>query len=105
MLRIEAPMICYRHAFRPLLLLAAWLLMMPPVPMGTELPPISKWRQVSSHENEKDCETARKGLRDAARETVTNDPNAHALTAAAALGGLQAKCVEVQSPPKPQPKP
>ena len=86
----------YDRAFR-WLLLGAWLLMMPPVPLGTELPPLSKWRKVSTHKTDDACERSRDELRKAARSTVTSDPNAHAVVVAAALGGLQAKCVEDKS--------
>lgn len=83
------------------LLLGAWLLMTPPVPLGTALPPLSEWSKLGSYETSKDCETIRENLRTAARRIVTNEPNATALQVAAALGRLQSRCVEVQSPQPP----
>ncbi len=78
------------------LLVGGWVLLMPPVPLGTSLPPLSEWNALSKHKTAEDCERARGQLREAARRTVTADPNASALKVAAALGQLQAQCVEVK---------
>lgn len=84
------------------LLIGGWVLLMPPVPLGTELPPISQWRVVSEHKTAVECELKRDALRQSARQVVTNDPNAKALEVAAALGGVQARCVEVKTTPAPE---
>ncbi|HXC50857.1 MAG TPA: hypothetical protein VN634_08240 [Candidatus Limnocylindrales bacterium] len=89
-----ATMIRCNHRFARPLLLGAWLLMTPPVPLGTELPPISRWTQASSHETSADCEKSREQMRSSARFIVTSVPNASALAIAAALGRLQARCIE-----------
>ena len=95
----EATMIRCNHRFGRPLLLGAWLLMTPPVPLGTELPPLSKWTQASSHESSADCEKSREQMRSTARFIVTSVPNASAMGVAAALGRLQARCVENVSAP------
>jgi hypothetical protein len=83
--------------------LLAWLLMTPPVPLGTELPPMSKWSRLSSHEKAEECERDREAVRAFARRTVAADPNASALKVAGALGRLQSRCVEVRTTAKPAP--
>jgi len=45
-----------------------------------------------------ECDAAREALRKKAQHTVTNDPNASALKVAAALGQLQARCVQRELP-------
>lgn len=86
-----------RHArfLRPLLV-GGWILIMPPVPLGTSLPPQSEWNALSEHETAEKCEEKRAAMREAARLTVWKDPNASALKVASALGQLQAQCVEVK---------
>jgi len=74
--------------------LAGWLLMMPPVPLGTSLPPLSAWSQVSKHESSDACEHRREAMRTSARKMIGSDPNASALRLAGAFGALQASCVE-----------
>jgi hypothetical protein len=82
------------------LLIAGWVLLMPPLPLGTTLPPLSEWRPVSGYKTGEDCDRALEALKAEARTTVTQDPNASALKVAAALGQLQAQCVETkESPP------
>jgi hypothetical protein len=76
------------------LLVGSWLLMTPPTPLGTSLPPVSQWSQVSTHASAAECESNREKMRSAARRTVAGDPNAHALQVAAALGQLQSRCIE-----------
>ncbi len=98
----EVTMIRCNHRFARPLLLGAWLLMTPPVRLGTELPPLSKWAQASSHETSAECEKSREQMRSSARFIVTSVPNASALAVAAALGRLQARCVEgAPAPAKP----
>jgi hypothetical protein len=72
----------------------AWILLTPPTPLGTALPPLSEWVPASTHETSAACEQARETMREAARTTATRDPNASALKVAAALGQLEARCVE-----------
>jgi hypothetical protein len=76
------------------LLIGGWLLLTPPTPLGTALPPLSEWSKVSTHTSPDECERNRERMREAARRTVTSDPNAPALKVAAALGQLQSRCVE-----------
>lgn len=100
----RAPTIrCYRAS--RWLLLGGWVLIMPPVPMGTALPPISQWSQVSAHKTASECDVAREAMRKSANRTVTNDPNASALKVAAALGQLQAKCIQSGPDQPPQAPP
>jgi hypothetical protein len=80
-------------------ILGAWFLLTPPVPLGTSLPPVSQWRPVSVHKTSAECEQRREQMRTAARRTVSADPNATALKVASALGPLQARCVEHKTPP------
>ena len=96
----QVPTTRYRSGLR-WLLVGGWVLIMPPVPMGTALPPLSEWSKLASYETTKDCETAREAMQQAARKMVTADPNATALQVAAALGRLQARCVQVESPKPP----
>jgi hypothetical protein len=89
-------------------LVGGWVLIMPPVPLGTSLPPITQWTKLGTYKTSDACETAREVLRDKARHTVGADPHAHATVIAAALGQLQSKCVETKdpepaAPPKPAP--
>lgn len=79
------------------LLAAGWVLLMPPVPLGISLPPLSEWSSVSSHKTSEECELRLEAMRDEARRTVTNDPNASAMQVAAALGQLQARCIEEET--------
>ena len=76
------------------LLIGGWLLLTPPTPLRTSLPPLSEWSKVSAHASAGECEQAREKMRSAARRTAAGDPNAHALKVAAALGQLQSRCVE-----------
>lgn len=98
-----------RARFAPALrwsLLGGWLLMMPPLPIGTELPPLSEWSPVSTHESAEECESKAVEVRNAARGMLTGDPNASATRLAAAMGQLQVTCVEDESaepPAKPEP--
>lgn len=87
------------RVLRPLLV-GGWILLMPPVPLGTALPPVSEWNALSQHETAEECERTRERMREAARLTVSADPNASALKVAAALGQLQAQCLEVKDTPK-----
>lgn len=98
-----------RHALH-WVLVGGWVLIMPPVPLGTSLPPLSQWSKVSAHKTAGECESARDAFRDKAKHTVTADPNAHATVVAAALGQLQSKCVETKTaaaepPETPEPAP
>lgn len=79
--------------FQPLLL-GGWVLLMPPVPLGTSLPPLSEWTAISVHKTSEECDRKRETVRDEARLTVTKDPNADAMKVATALGKLEARCVE-----------
>ena len=78
------------------LLIGGWVLMSPPTPLRTALPPLSEWSKVSTHTSSEECERNRERMREAARRTVATDANAHALQVAAALGQLQSRCVEVK---------
>lgn len=93
----EVPMALHARVFRSLLV-GGWVLIMPPVPLGTSLPPQSEWNVLSKHKTAEECEQKREAMREAARRTVSADPNASALKVAAALGQLQAQCVEVKDP-------
>lgn len=88
------------RVFQPLLL-GGWVLLMPPVPLGTSLPPLSEWSAISAHKTSEECSGKRELVRDEARRTVTNDPNASAMQVATALGQLEAQCVEVKTPAPP----
>jgi hypothetical protein len=87
-----------------------WMLMMPPVPLGTELPPMSEWSPLSAFKTSEQCTRAADGMHERARVTIAGDPNASALEVAAAMGRLQARCVESKTPepvraPEPAPAP
>lgn len=87
------------------LFLSGWLLMMPPLPVGTELPPLSEWSPIAVYESAEECESKGEEVRNAARRMITGDPNAAATTLAAAMGQIQATCVEddsVEPPAKPE---
>lgn len=82
--------------------------MMPPIPVGTELPPLSEWSPIAVYETAEQCESKGEEVRNAARRMITSDPNAGATTLAAAMGQIQATCVEddsVEAPAKPAVKP
>lgn len=81
------------------LVLGAWVLLTPPTPLGTELPPLSDWSKVRTFESSADCEEARDAMRDEARAMLTRDPNASALQLADALGRVEARCVEDKTAP------
>ncbi len=87
----------YARAFR-LSMLATWVLVTPPTPLGTSLPPLSEWSRVSDHETAAECEGDREKLRKAAKATAARDASASALDVAAALGRLQSRCIEIKSP-------
>jgi hypothetical protein len=76
------------------LLIGGWLLLTPPTPLRTSLPPLSEWSKVSTHKTSQECERTREAMRSAARRTISTDANAHALEVAAALGRLQSRCIE-----------
>jgi hypothetical protein len=76
------------------LLIGGWLLMTPPTPLKTSLPPLSEWSKVSTHKTSQECERTREEMRTAARRMIKTDANAHALELAAALGRLQSRCIE-----------
>lgn len=76
------------------LLVGGWLLMTPPTPLRTSLPPLAEWSKVSTHKTSQECERTREAMRSAARRTISTDANAHALEVAAALGRLQSRCIE-----------
>jgi hypothetical protein len=78
------------------LLIGGWVLMTPPTPLRTALPPLSEWSKVSTHTSSEECERNRERMREAARRTVATDASAHAMQVAAALGQLQSRCVEVK---------
>jgi hypothetical protein len=80
------------------LLIGGWLLMTPPTPLRTSLPPLSEWSKVSTHKTADECERKREAMHSAARRTVSSDANAHALEVAAALGRLQSRCIESKDP-------
>lgn len=80
------------------LLAGGWVLLMPPVPLGTSLPPLSEWSAVSRHKTSQECELRLEAMREEARRTVTNDPNASALQVATGLGQLQASCADDGKP-------
>ena len=79
-------------------LVGGWVLIMPPVPLKTSLPPLSQWTKLGTYKSSGACEDAREKLKDKASHTVAADPNAHATGVAAALGQLQSKCVETNTP-------
>lgn len=87
----------YSHLYRSLLAVG-WVLIMPPVPMGTELPPQSEWSVLSVHKTAAECERALELLGEQARFTITKDPNANSLKVSTALGALQAGCAETKVP-------
>jgi hypothetical protein len=78
---------------------AGWVLVMPPVPLRTSLPPLSDWSALSAHRTGEECENKRQSMRESARRTVSGDPNAQAVKIAAALGQLQARCIEREGVP------
>lgn len=77
------------------LLIGGWVLLTPPTPLKTSLPPLSEWSKVSTHKTSQECERTREAMRTAARRTISADANAHALEVAAALGRLQSRCIEM----------
>lgn len=79
-------------------LVGGWVLMMPPVPLKTSLPPMSQWTKLGTYKTSVACEDARGKLKDKASHTVAADPNAQAVVVASALGQLQSKCVETNTP-------
>ncbi|MFN2425611.1 MAG: hypothetical protein ABR587_04090 [Candidatus Binatia bacterium] len=88
------------------LLLGGWVLIMPPVPLGTALPPLSTWTPVSTHETAGDCDRSREAMRKSARLVVTRGAGASALQVAGAMGQLQARCIAsapTQPPAEPAP--
>lgn len=78
------------------LLVGVWVLMAPPTPLGTSLPPMSEWLAQAKFKTSEECERSREARRRQAKFTITQDPNAPSLKVSAALGQLQARCVEIK---------
>jgi hypothetical protein len=105
----KLPMIRRRQAIE-WLLVAGWFLVMPPVPLGTSLPPVSAWSRLGEFDTSAHCESAKETMRTRASRMITNDPTADASSVAVAMGVLQTRCLEIKpaQPPaeaKPAPPP
>ena len=87
-----------------------WVLMVPPLPLGATLPPMSAWSRLAVFEKSDQCEKGREAVRGRAQRIVAGDPNANANDLAGALNAMSATCIEdktvpakaAPAPPKPE---